>query len=194
MIAAIALIAVAVIYRIILNTAGAEGAGWIANFAPFAAIAFCGAIYLPKRFAFAIPLVALLISDLVINAVHGISLFSGYMVARYAALALVAGIGLIVRKRRNPATIGAGTIGGTLTFYLITNTASWLAEPGYAKSVSGWVQALTVGLPGYAPTWMFLRNSLISDLIFTALFVSCITLAGSRASHQSPRRLGTVRS
>jgi hypothetical protein len=200
MIAATALILVAVIYRIVLNTAGSEGAGWVANFAPLAAIAFCGAVYLPKRFAFAVPLLALLISDLVINAVHGISIVSGYMLVRYTALALVAGIGLLVRKKTNLAAIGAGVVSGTLSFYLITNTASWLAEPGYAGTLAGWVQALTVGLPpysSYAPTWMFLRNSLISDLLYTALFVGCMALSRSRAhdvSHQKSRRYASARS
>jgi hypothetical protein len=31
---------------------------------------------------------------------------------------------------------------------------------------------LTVGIPGYPPSWTFLRSSLISDLLFTSLFVA----------------------
>ena len=50
------------------------------------------------------------------------------------------------------------------------------------KNFAGLIQALTVGLPAYSatPTWMFLRNALVSDLIFTSAFVLCVILAQSR--------------
>jgi hypothetical protein len=31
---------------------------------------------------------------------------------------------------------------------------------------------MTTGLPGYPPTWSFLRNSLLGDLLFASLFVA----------------------
>jgi hypothetical protein len=70
-----------------------------------------------------------------------------------------------------PASIVASTM-----FYAITNTFSWLSDPGYAKNFAGLIQSLTIGLPQYSatPTWMFFRNSLVSDLIFTGLFVVCM--------------------
>jgi hypothetical protein len=66
-------------------------------------------------------------------------------------------------------------------FYVITNTFSWLSDPGYAKSFAGLIQSLTVGLPQYSatPSWMFFRNSLLSDFIFTCVFVVCTTLGRS---------------
>jgi hypothetical protein len=64
-------------------------------------------------------------------------------------------------------------------FYIVTNTSSWLTWPGYSRTFSGWVQALTTGLPGYPPTWMFFRSTLVSDLLFSALFVFC--MAATRA-------------
>ena len=50
------------------------------------------------------------------------------------------------------------------------------------KNFAGFIQAQTLGLPAYSstPTWMFLRNSMISDLIFTSAFVLCVVLAQSR--------------
>jgi hypothetical protein len=75
-----------------------------------------------------------------------------------------------------PASIVASTM-----FYVITNTFSWLSDPGYAKNLAGLIQSLTVGLPQYSatPTWMFFRNSLVSDLIFTGLFVVCMNAGRS---------------
>ena len=41
--------------------------------------------------------------------------------------------------------------------------------PGYAASLAGWWQAITVGLAGYQPTWHFLRNGMAGDLCFVLL-------------------------
>jgi hypothetical protein len=86
----------------------------------------------------------------------------------------------------------ASIVGSTI-FYAITNAFSWLSDPGYAKNLAGLIQALTTGLPSYSatPSWMFFRNSLISDLLFTLLFVLSINLGrsaeGSRARAAVPR-------
>jgi hypothetical protein len=74
----------------------------------------------------------------------------------------------------------ASIVGSTI-FYVITNAFSWLSDPGYAKNLAGLIQALTVGLPQYSatPSWMFFRNSLLSDLVFTLLFIVCMSLGRS---------------
>ena len=66
----------------------------------------------------------------------------------------------------------------SLFFYFITNTVDWyfdapipLSVPLYPRTFAGWIQALTVGHPGFPPTYLFLRNTLISDLLFTSLFL-----------------------
>jgi hypothetical protein len=85
------------------------------------------------------------------------------------------------------------SIVGSTFFYAITNAFSWLSDPGYAKNFGGLIQALTTGLSNYSatPSWMFFRNSLISDLLFTLLFVLSINLGrsaeGSRARAAVPR-------
>jgi hypothetical protein len=87
-----------------------------------------------------------------------------------------------------PASIVASTM-----FYVITNTFSWLSDPGYAKNFEGLIQSVTVGLPQYSatPTWMFFRNSLVSDLIFTALFVVCMN--AGRSTGRSRERASQFR-
>jgi hypothetical protein len=54
-------------------------------------------------------------------------------------------------------------------FYFASNTLAWAHDPDYAKSLAGWWQANTVGLPGYPPTWTFLRNALAGDMVFVVL-------------------------
>lgn len=179
MTAAILLLVVAVLYRLVTGYAG-DSLTWLPNFAPVAAIALCGSIYLPKRLALALPLSILFLSDLLLNAHFGASLLSVEMLPRYAVLLAIAlGAGSL---RANPGLariLGASLIGSVL-FYVVTNTGSWFANPAYAKTAEGWIQALWTGVPGYAPTWTFFRNSLVSDLLFSALFVACFSLGSLR--------------
>src|SRR6266446_2108669 len=71
--------------------------------------------------------------------------------------------------------VGGGLLGAVL-FYLITNSLSWWQDPGYGKTIAGWLQALTTGLPGYPPTWTFFGNSLLSGGLFTGLFAGAMKL------------------
>ena len=176
MIAGLVLFAAAVAYRLLPVLLGMklEQPEWLPNFSPMAALCLCGAAFLPRRLAIAVPLVALLGTDLVLNAHYGFPLFTVEFFGTIVAFAAVAALGWQLRKNPRAGVILPAVLGGSLFFYLATNTASWLYEPGYAKSAAGWLQALTTGLPGYAPTWMFYRNTLAGDLLFTALFLACM--------------------
>src|SRR5205085_2085908 len=145
------------------------GSAWLSNFAPLAAIALCSAIYFPSKYKFTVPFAALLASDLVLDIYYGASLFDPLIFCRYFAFALVGLLGLAVSKRVSLKTIVPASLAGSALFYAITNAFSWLTDPGYMKNFAGLIQALTVGLPQYSatPTWMFFRNSLVSDLLFT---------------------------
>ena len=80
------------------------------------------------------------------------------------------------------AVLGASLV-SSLMFYAVTNTVSFLGSAYYPQTFAGWVQALTVGVPGFPPTWVFFRNSVAGDLVFCALFVSLVRAwtAGVRA-------------
>jgi hypothetical protein len=194
MIPALILILAAVAYRLAAAPLIHSGtATWLSNFAPLAAIALCGAAYFPARFKFSIPLGALFISDVLLNYYYGASLMEAHVAGRYLALALVGLIGLALQNRASFKTLLPASILGSTIFYLITNSFSWLTDPGYVKNFGGLIQALTVGLPGYSatPTWMFFRNSILSDLFFTLLFVACMNLgrktSRARAGAALPR-------
>jgi hypothetical protein len=82
-------------------------------------------------------------------------------------------LGAWVRKQHSHKVLFlfASTLVGSGLFYLMTNTGSWISTADYAKTLPGWWQALTTGVPGFPPTLLFFRNTLLSDLFFTALFV-----------------------
>lgn len=185
MIPALVLVLLAVVYRIAtaLIVQGG-GSAWLSNSAPLAAIALCSAIYFPRKYKFVVPFAALLVSDIVLDIYYGASLFDPLIFCRYFAFALVGLIGLAISRRPTLKTIVPASIVGSTLFYLITNAFSWLTDPGYIKSSAGLIQALTVGLPQYGatPTWMFFRNSLVSDLLFTLLFVACMSFSRREAA------------
>ena len=178
MIPALVLVFLTVVFRIASAlVVHGGGSAWLSNFAPLAAIALCSAIYFPSKYKFTVPFAALLASDLVLDLYYGASLFDPLILSRYAAFALVGLLGLTIgRQRASLKTIVPASLAGSTIFYAITNAFSWLTDPGYAKNFAGLIQALTVGLPQYSatPTWMFFRNSLVSDLLFTLLFVACM--------------------
>jgi hypothetical protein len=181
MIPALLLVFSVVVYRVITGLLIHSGASWLSNFDPLAAIALCSAAYFPKKYKFSVPLVTLFISDVVINFRYGAPLLDPQILVRYAALALVGCIGVLLQNRASLKTLLPASIVGSTIFYVITNVFSWLSDPGYAKNFAGLVQSLTVGLPQYSatPTWMFFRNSIVSDLLFTLLLVICMNLGRS---------------
>ena len=168
-------------YRITTGLLIHSGATWLSNFTPLAAIALCSAAYFPKKYKFSVPLVALFISDAVINFRYGAPLLDSQIVLRYVALAVVGCAGLLLQNRASLKTLLPASIVGAMFFHAMTNTFSWLSDPGYTKNLAGLIQALTTGLPSYSatPSWMFFRNSLISDLLFTLLFVLCMNFGRS---------------
>jgi hypothetical protein len=175
MIPAFLLIVAAVAYRIVTGLAIISGSTAFSNFAPLAAIALCAAAYFPSKFKFTVPMIALLVSDVVLNMSYGFSLFSPFVLSHYVGFALVGALGWLLRNRASWKTLLPASIAASVIFYVVTNAVSWLFDPGYSKTFAGLIQALTVGLPQYSatPSWMFFRNSVVSDLLFTGLFILC---------------------
>ena len=195
MIPALLLIIAAVLFRIVTGFfRDSHSIGWL-NFAPIAAIALCAAAYFPRKYKFTVPMIALLISDIVLNAHYGFSLLSPFVLSHYIGFAIVGCLGLLLQRRASWKTLLPASAAASLIFYVITNSVSWIYDPGYAKNFAGLIQSLTVGLPQYSatPSWMFFRNSLISDLVFTFLFVVCMNMGRSRErSRERAARLRTV--
>ena len=130
----------------------------------------------------------LLISDLVLNIFHYHQPFFTFdILPRYVALALISGLGFALRGRANVLRLLAASVAGSLLFFVITNTGSWLSDPGYAKTAAGWLQAMTTGLPGYPSTWWFYRYTLFGDLFYTLLFAGCMAATAKTEEQPQPQ-------
>jgi hypothetical protein len=162
------------------------------NFSAAYALFFCAGLYLPRRLAWSLPLGVMVVTDLILTFGHyhhsdGYSLlqFARDQAPNYLAYAFLVGLGVFLGRKRSWGTLLGGGILGALLFYLVTNTASWMSLD-YPKTLAGWIQALTVGQPGYPSTWEFFRNTLLSGGIFSALFVGAMKLV--EAAEPAPAR------
>ena len=168
-------------FRVLRATMVAE----LPNFSPVAAMAFCGAFFLPGVAAWALPIGCLVVSDIVLSLALGFPVVSAAQLSAWAGITLVVALGRFFATRGwgNTGAVLGGVLGGGVVFYLVTNAASWLMNPAYPRGVEGLWMSLTTGLPGFPPTWMFFRNSIASDLIFAGLILlvhAVVSLAGSR--------------
>jgi hypothetical protein len=67
--------------------------------------------------------------------------------------------------------LGGAALCAVLAFFAM-NCLSWLTLPDYPKTLSGFMQAQWTGAPHHGqPTWVFLRNPLLANVLFTGLFV-----------------------
>ncbi len=143
---------------------------FLGNTAPLMAIAFGGALLLGARFWW-VPVIMLVASDLFLGLWHGAGGVGGYTllsIGFYIAVAFTAG--RFSGGARPLLTLWSGTLCCGVLFYIVANTYSWAMWPGYEKSLAGWFQSQTLGVPGVQPpAWMFLRNALIADSIWCAL-------------------------
>ena len=147
----------------------------LANFAPLTALAFCGAVYFRNRGMWLIPFAALLMSDLYLNHYYAVQFnyewSFGASGVRALCFVVAVFLGWLVSERKTWLNLFSGTLAGAIVFYLVTNSHAWFYDLGYAKTATGWWQAMSVGHPGFPPTLFFFRNSLASDFFFTAAFV-----------------------
>lgn len=153
----------------------------IANVMPLTAIAFSSSACLDRRRDWLVPVIMLLASDVVLNLHYGEPAIGWWTCIATLCLTVFALAGRWVTGRRSVLLTVCGSLACTMVFYLVSNTMCYVVSPDYPPGFAGWVQALTVGLPGYPPTWMFLRNSLIGDLGYTLLLVSVLSWQRVRA-------------
>jgi hypothetical protein len=119
------------------------------NVTPITAMAlFSGVYFTNKKYAFIVPILAMLISDIFIG-------FSTISIFVYLAFILVGFIG-VKSKKMSITTVLISSI----SFFVITNFGVWLI--GYPKTLAGLMECYTLAIP-------FFRNSLIGDVLFSAI-------------------------
>jgi Ni/Fe-hydrogenase subunit HybB-like protein len=144
------------------------------NFSAAYAFAFCAGVYFPGALAWFLPLGVMFATDVSLNLFYYHEPpFATYLLLNYAIYALLIGLGKLFGRKASLFKLVLGGLAGAVIFYIVTNTLSWLQDAAYAKTVAGWIQALTLGRPDWHPTtWEMFRHTLLSGGIFTALFAA----------------------
>ena len=138
----------------------------IPNFSPIAATAlFAGAFIKDRKLAFAIPIAAIIISDIFIG-------FHSMIWAVYLSFFLIVLLGLNMKKVNTRNVLGFSIL-GSLLFFLITNFAVWAQGSFYPSSFSGLMECYYMGIP-------FFKNTIIGDVCFNAILFSAFSFAESR--------------
>lgn len=150
------------------------------NFAPITAIALFGGVYLPKKYAFILPLVALFISDLFLG------FYGTTMLYVYGSFIISGLIGLWLRNHKNPVTILGGTFAASILFYLITNFGVWASPTSwYTRNFQGLIDSYISAIP-------FFRNTLTGDLFFTLVFFLGYEIAFRLGTKFLPKKLSGI--
>ncbi|MDP3901200.1 MAG: hypothetical protein Q8Q38_02615 [bacterium] len=147
-----------------------------ANFTPIGALALFSGVYLAgkTRYALLLPLVAMLVSDI----------FLGFyevqvMISVYGSFFVFGLLGMLVARRKNPATVVLGTLTGSALFFIVTNFAVWAFSPLYPATLVGLMTSYAAAIP-------FFRYAVAGDLFFVALFFGAFELASSLAPSSLP--------
>ncbi len=143
---AVALVAFVVIARVAPHPA---------NFAPIAAVALFAGALLPRRWALAVPLVAMVSSDLLIG-LHPLVLYTwgSYMFIAFASSRWLRNATLL--------NLGASSITASVLFYVVTNFGVWTQGLMYPMNANGLVHCYINALP-------FFRGTLTGDLFYTGI-------------------------
>lgn len=151
------------------------------NFSAAYALLFCAGVYFVGWSAWWLPLGIMALTDLGLVLYYADRIESAMssdvllgVLPNYLAYLIIIGLGRMFSPRHSWIMLLGGGLLGAILFYLITNTGAWIASPAYAKNLLGWIQSLTLGTPGWPPTWEFFRNTMLSGGLFTGLFVGAM--------------------
>ncbi|MFT3990171.1 MAG: hypothetical protein QM680_02055 [Luteolibacter sp.] len=144
--------------------------GSLPNFQPLPSLVLCSLIFLQGRQRWALPLLAWIVTDPMTSALHGYPLFSPKdQIGIILGLAAIIGIAWKTPQRTFPVLLSS--VASAVAFYFITNCISFAFDPLYEKTFNGFTQAQWTGPLGMNPTWIFLRNLIAGNIIFTGLFL-----------------------
>jgi hypothetical protein len=162
-------VALAVLVRVLpyLWDRGTD-ADYVWNLMPVGALGLFAGARLRSRWALVVPLLAMLVSDLLLVrplAARGFGAFSWGTPLIYASFAVYALLGRGARGAGWPLSLVPVCLAGSVQFFLVSNFLVWAGGDGtlYPRTLAGLAECYTMALP-------FLKNTAGGDLLFTGLF------------------------
>jgi len=142
---ALSLISVGILLRFIPH---------LPNFTPVAAIALFSGAYLNRRYAFIVPLVLMVLSDLAIG-LHDVVIFT------WGSFVLITVLGLWLKKHKTAFGVLSMSLVSSILFYIVSNFGVWLMG-WYPHNLKGLIDCYIMALP-------FLRNFTLATLLYTTV-------------------------
>jgi len=138
------------------------------NFTPVGAAAlFAGATLERKRLAFAVPLVAMLLSDAVIG-------FHSAMPVIYGCFIAIVCLGFALRGRtRSPLAVLGSAFASATLFFIVTNFYVWMKGALYPHTFAGLTTCYAAAIPFY-------ENQIAGDAIYAAVLFGGLAFAERR--------------
>ncbi len=137
------------------------------NFTPVTAMALFGGAYISnKRLAYAVPFIAMLLSDLVLG-IHNT------MWAVYLSFAAIVTIGMFLREKNTVLKTAGAAVASSVLFFVVTNFAVWLAGGFYSMDLAGLVQCYVAAIPFY-------QYSVLGDLFYAGVMFGAFELAKNK--------------
>jgi Family of unknown function (DUF6580)/TonB-dependent Receptor Plug Domain len=152
------------------------------NFVALGALALFSGARLPLRWAWAVPLGALALSDVFLDFGTGRAAVSGVRITIYATFAAIVLAGRALRGREGVGRLAAFSIGASLLFFVTSNFAEWVADPKYPKTPAGLALCYAAAIP-------FFWATLTADLLGTAALFGLDSLSHREASRRQRRRV-----
>ena len=134
------------------------------NFTPVAAIALFSGTYLNKRYAFLVPLILMIVSDIIIG-LHNVIAFT------WVAFALITLMGLWIRENKSGLRIIISSLAASLLFFVVSNFGVWCMG-WYPADLQGFLTCYIMALP-------FLRDFTTATLVYSVVFFGIYELVAS---------------
>jgi len=145
------------------------------NFTPIGALAlFAGAHFDDKRWAFILPLAAMLLSDILLG-------FHGQMPVIYAAFAVIVCMGFLLREKNTALRVTGASLAAATFFFIVSNFGVWAFDRLYPMTFAGLVSCYIAAIP-------FFQNWLLGTLVYSAVLFGGFTLAERKLPIIAPAR------
>jgi vitamin B12 transporter len=162
------------------------------NFVALGALALYSGARLPRRLAFVVPVAAMALADVFLDAGSGRGILSPVRLTVYATFVAIVAIGMLGRRWLASASASVAArcaawpalaAAGSVLFFLTSNFAEWATDPTYPATGAGLALCYAAAIP-------FFWNTLAADLAGTAVLFGLD--AASRRRQPASRRLAAA--
>jgi len=150
------------------------------GFAPHIAMAlFGGAVIKDRKWAFALPLFSMFVSDALYEILYqnGMSSIQGFYSGQWLNYLVIASVVIVgfFMKRINIVNIFVYSLIAPTWFFLLSNFTVWLGAKTIPQTWAGLMETYTLGVPFY-------RQSIFATILFSTVFFGAYYLLNRKKS------------